>query len=885
MATDEKDKQKIFFDDQAFLWDFIKVFQNTHTTTAGSGYEPRRNEYKCLYSNFIQLNDKSPVLTVNRMYAEGSNALHNATTAQMSSLVPKFRLYKSIKNGNQEKNIEFPFKKFTTVDSIINSSLGRGDDVGFISVNWTDTGTNPANVGVSFSGDITLKFQSFEALFKLRESDGEKIAFADLLNPEESVGKRTTEQKTEQKDQIDDSNTEDLKTEIKMVVGWEVPTDPGNNLDIKSIEDELSNLQRTYIIKNLDHNIDIDSQNASITVTIKFSARIEGMLLSTRTDLLYVDPANEGEIDKKAKKSLELDKKNLISKKKEIKEKIKKAKEKINQNNNQKTTSGNTDLNKDIEVLRSELEGINDKIKYNISETRAIAYRRLLTALRSNISDPTPNSDGKIKYVDLDESTFRGYLSVLENASKSKEELADKQKNIREASKKENAARLADPTISQEEKNKINKRTQVQVKDASESFQEEYRSQRTESITKLEAKITKAVNSPNDPNQKANVGLDDSQIVYPDLNDKNYEPKFYSPAPGTIRVHYFYLGDLIEAVMDVVYKRSLTKGNKLDNVDQVQDKNIYDQVKLILGPFVYYNPVTEESINMAMCDIPISLNYFNAWFFDNVVKRGLTNYTLRNFLRDLCSKLLNNVMSPTRYGVINPIKSFSTRLQSVRMQKDADLNKYWIQEYQSPKLRINVDGLLRSIRKKSGESSQHSSIKQTEWIYLYTVGSNSDFLAKQKGSSAFNISNEIPHYYIGGQKGVLKSVNFSRTQIPGKLEAALSAGGDPTRKNLLFQNKYDAEIEIFGNPVFKPGMLIYLDPRGIGLGSIDTYSTSKSPNSVDFRYDLGIGGYYRVVNVSNDLANGAFTTKITTVAELDLRDMRILNKKQTAKTN
>jgi hypothetical protein len=168
---------------------------------------------------------------------------------------------------------------------------------------------------------------------------------------------------------------------------------------------------------------------------------------------------------------------------------------------------------------------------------------------------------------------------------------------------------------------------------------------------------------------------------------------------------------------------------------------------------------------------------------------------------------------------------------------------------------------------------------------LYTVGSNSDFLAKQKGGSAFNISNDIPHYYIGGQKGVLKSVNFSRTQIPGKLEAALSAGGDPTRKNLLFQNKYDAEIEIFGNPVFKPGMLIYLDPRGIGLGSIDTYNTSKSPDGVDFRYDLGIGGYYRVVNVSNDIASGVFTTKITTVAELDLRDMRILNKKQAAKTN
>jgi hypothetical protein len=861
------------------LWDFIKVFQNTHTITAGSGTEPRRNEYKSTYSNFIQIEDREPVLTQNKLYAEGANALHLATTAQLSSLVPKFKLFKSIKNGDKEKNIEFPFKKFTTVQSIVESDLGRGTDVGFLSVNWTDTGTNPANVGVAFSGDLSLKFQSFEALFQKRKSGDSFISFADLLNPEELTGRKITKNS---KKQPDSSNIDDFKTSIKMVVGWEYPEDTGGDLGVKEIRDELELLQRTYIIKNIDHSIDIGGQDASITVNIKFTARIEGMLLSTRSDLLYIDPALEGEVDKKARRSLEEGKKVLLEKKKNVKEQIKKAKEQKEKSEIDENVSGNTDLNKDIENLEKELEELNKSLKYNISETRAIAYRRLLVALRSNFSEPSKNSDGKIRYIDIDESLYRSYLSLLKDAAKSRDELKEEQQKAKETAEKQNEPRLNDPNLSPDEKRQIVSDIQQQVKSTRENFQENYKKDRLKSLKELQSQVINAMNSTG-PSDIKSYGAGENQIIRPDKNDKEYKPSFYRPAPGTIRMHYFYLGDLIEAAMEVIYKRSLTKNNKLTGVDQVQSKDLYNELKLILGAFVYYNPVTEESIKMPLCDVPISFNYFNAWYYENVIKRSLKNYPLRNFLRDLCSKLLNNVMSPTRYGAVNPIKTFSTRIQSVRMQKDATLSQYWKNSYGRIKIRWSSDSLIAAAREKSTEEGR-SSINQTEWVYLYTVGSNSDFLAKSKGKSTFNISNDIPHFYVGGSKGVLKSVSFSRTNIPGKLEAALSSGEDPARKNLLFQNKYDAKIEIFGNPVYKPGMLIYLDPRGVGLGTPEGLD-NIDPGEVDFKYDLGIGGYYRVVNVTNTLSSGIFTTTLSTVAELDLRDIRILNKKASVKTS
>ena len=198
MATEDKNEQKILFDDQSFLWDFIKVFKN-----------------KSRYRNFIKLKDKQPGLTFNKLYGEGANALGSLTTAQISSLVPKFKLYKEIKNGNEITNLEFPFNKFTTQESILESALSRGSDVGFISVNWDDTGVNPFSVGVSFSGNMVLKFSSFESLFKMRDSGDGQLAFADLLNPAELIGRDVNSSTNTPKDVPTRSNVDTLKTATK----------------------------------------------------------------------------------------------------------------------------------------------------------------------------------------------------------------------------------------------------------------------------------------------------------------------------------------------------------------------------------------------------------------------------------------------------------------------------------------------------------------------------------------------------------------------------------------------------------------------------------------------------------------------------------------------
>ena len=71
-------------------------------------------------------------------------------------------------------------------------------------------------------------------------------------------------------------------------------------------------------------------------------------------------------------------------------------------------------------------------------------------------------------------------------------------------------------------------------------------------------------------------------------------------------------------------------------------------------------------------------------------------------------------------------------------------------------------------------------------------------------------------------------------------------------------------------------MLIYLDPRGLGLGGVN------STNSSGFQYQLGIGGYYRVFRVDSNISDGTFITNLETVAELDLRDIQLIKSKMGA---
>ena len=66
---------------------------------------------------------------------------------------------------------------------------------------------------------------------------------------------------------------------------------------------------------------------------------------------------------------------------------------------------------------------------------------------------------------------------------------------------------------------------------------------------------------------------------------------------------------------------------------------------------------------------------------------------------------------------------------------------------------------------------------------------------------------------------------------------------------------YNANITMFGNGLFLPGSLIYINPSSIGFGD------PRNKRSASAR--LGIGGYYIVISVKTSFSNGSLTTTLS----------------------
>ena len=447
MAT----KAEIVFDEQAFLWDFIDIFNNSigapdlrPQLRAIGSTDPIRTKLlnPAKYANFIQLKDKQPSLTLNKLVGNGISALDGLTSAQLSSLVPEMRLFKVVKSPpNKERDIEFPFSKFTEVESILTSTLGRGTDVGIKGVTLRDTGTNPANVGVAFEGNLSLFFQSFDAIFKERNVGGDdKLAFADLLDKTEALGRKPGEQPTSEKAASTDTFS---GFKIKLTIGWITPEDPGAVLGFTPEQKKaIESLRRSYILENADQTLNINQSDASVDLDIKFYAKIDGMSLSTRADLLYIDDSNTQD-DYVSQRANQTELRDTLRQERQLLRndlrKAKREEQKAISTTRTKdsglykvlgSSSGNTnsDSATNIEDLEKEIKKITQEINKTISESRSISYKRLLNMLRNNFSDIEKNANGKIRYIDLPQSTVDAYEQILEGATNSiqkKEEVSE----------------------------------------------------------------------------------------------------------------------------------------------------------------------------------------------------------------------------------------------------------------------------------------------------------------------------------------------------------------------------------------------------------------------------------------------------------------------------
>lgn len=291
-----------------------------------------------------------------------------------------------------------------------------------------------------------------------------------------------------------------------------------------------------------------------------------------------------------------------------------------------------------------------------------------------------------------------------------------------------------------------------------------------------------------------------------------YEKKKTSDSAkeGRKIIQYFYLGDLMDPIFQLAKKEP-----GMENVEFSLGSFSYDR-----GGKVYEIPISS---------IPIAQTEFGNWFKENVLGQGeRQTYSLFNFLTDVTRLALTTFSPEAQSSPLNLVKPGSP-----------------------PILRVQSFGTSTPIPKGDIRDAwgsivvAHDAAKvMVDNYFIHAVNYASE--PGYAGNPEEDGKSSIYWLIAASEKGVTKRIKYSKSDNAALTAARMTQGGEKSVLNAL----YKANVEMVGNPIFKPGMIVYITSNAFSQKNAD---------------ELGLGGYFQVLKVLNSIEEGKFKTELETV--------------------
>ena len=156
------------------------------------------------------------------------------------------------------------------------------------------------------------------------------------------------------------------------------------------------------------------------------------------------------------------------------------------------------------------------------------------------------------------------------------------------------------------------------------------------------------------------------------------------------------------------------------------------------------------------------------------------------------------------------------------------------------------------------DSKNNGISKMYNYIVIYPV--TAPTFHKGDGNFIEDGNQGIYHYEIGADRGIVKNVKFSKTDMQYIREARFFRNGFDGLMQL--GAVYKVTLDMIGNTLYYPGMEVFLDPRGIGGQSFDPTIGPGRNKKASVANALGFGGYHIVTRVNSVLTPGSFKTTL-----------------------
>ena len=389
-------------------------------------------------------------------------------------------------------------------------------------------------------------------------------------------------------------------------------------------------------------------------------------------------------------------------------------------------------------------------------------------------------------------------------------------------------------------KRELKKDLETKKGKVSDPVQAIYDEQGNEGLEKLRDKSLKREGSGGATITEVREGLVD------DFQDA--ESTFKNLARVARTLTYFHLGDLVAAVVEETHNRievaidQLGKSNSEDASSRINNlnkslKDLEDFKLMFASVQISTGEDSQLSINLA--DIPITAALYQKFVFEKIEQQHIVKYSLGSFLQACISyfipkSLKGHVIRDAPFLKNNvSIKSFEVSGENIDSSKITIRSK-------------NLPSMLKRIPAKNLRD-------QTDYMVVYSEQDPEDSFSRG-GDKTKDHRDGIYHFHIGRNRGVLKTISFSKQEIKYRKEALMLES-----VSLYDQLKmpYNISIDMFGNSVFLPGSMVYVDPSNLGLGS------GRSRDSAAFQ--LGLGGYYQLIGISTSYSDGRMSTTATGV--------------------
>jgi len=800
MADDEEENPKRF-SPQCFLLDFYKNF-TAHNKDQG-------------YENFVKINEE-PSEVINKLLNKKDGfALNELTTAQMSNLVPKIRLYKSYANGTDK---EFYFDDYTSIENLgasgTKTTYSKYQDfninpstkpiaVGLKSFTWEDLGTNPANQGLSFKASLVLSCPSMQSLF-VKSRNG--LSFDELICP---AGRKKTKENPEY---------DNKHNRIRADVGWVVPSSFHTTPEIwgskiKELKSAIEASQISLYLNLTSHELSIN-EDGTIELSIEFMASLEAGMFSPKSDLFYLGRSQNNENKKIEAKIKSLEANLNEAKKVESEAETKSKNTTWNPFSDDFKLESAFNASADLSGAQTIIENTQEKLTEQKAlladleqSARLKKYQSLLTAIVKQ------KRFFSIKLTPKEMEAYGKLNKLYQNRSLTSEQLQTQRREIIKE------LRLFNPDFSP------NQTTSP-----------------PSSATSMQAELADAASRPvEQPWYKTIVTIDNRKEQLADAAENIQDTITEAKDPSDRVFNYIYMGDLLEAAFGIVRKNQVDEGDRADMI-----------WRFMVGQLKIYDFESKKYQNVNVADFPISWEYFQSFFLDKVIKPEKKTYNIRQFVKDIIAELLVGSLSPLCFGKMAPEARTKVNTQVLTLPSYGDPD----QPFPAGGVNKVRSGIFNGVGGKvkwTGNSAQ-----SRNYLFVYPVGGTN---YKWKGDYKADQKNSILHLQLGADRGILKSVSFKRQDMPGQREANIQKTVDSGGAvgNLLFSNKYNADLTLYGNTLFTNGTTLYLDPKGLGIGGLN------QPNSMAQR--LGVGGYYNVVKVQSSIESGKFETSLTTILQ------------------